>query len=147
VTYGFPPPPPSPGCDGSESERSYYRRFAQKLPKESVVLTLGCAKYRFNKLPFGTVPGTGIPRLLDIGQCNDSYSAVQIALALASAFKTDINSLPLYVAHWQCLGWGWWRTHRRSLPPAPPHPHPRPLLHVIHAINPIFHVHKRRACA
>ncbi len=61
------------------------------------MLTLGCAKYRFNKLPFGTVPGTGIPRLLDIGQCNDSYSAVQIALALAGAFKTDINSLPLYV--------------------------------------------------
>ena len=65
---------------------SYYRNFAKSLPNDSVVLTLGCAKYRFNKLfdKFGTVNGTAIPRLLDIGQCNDSYSAVQIALALSS---------------------------------------------------------------
>jgi hydroxylamine reductase len=73
------------GCDGSETERSYYRNFATHLPTDSVILTLGCAKYRFNKMfdKFGNVPGTQIPRLLDIGQCNDSYSAVQIALALA----------------------------------------------------------------
>lgn len=74
------------GCDGSESERSYYRNLAMKLPQESVVLTLGCAKFRFNKMfdKFGNVPGTGIPRMLDIGQCNDSYSAIQIAVALAN---------------------------------------------------------------
>ena len=74
------------GCDGSESERSYYKNLATKLPSDSVILTLGCAKFRFNKMfdKFGNVPGTGIPRLLDIGQCNDSYSAIQIAVALAN---------------------------------------------------------------
>ena len=74
------------GCDGSESERSYYRNLARKLPADNVILTLGCAKFRFNKLfdKFGNVPGTGIPRMLDIGQCNDSYSAIQIAVALAN---------------------------------------------------------------
>jgi len=81
------------GCDGAKPGRDYYTRFAELVPKDCMILTLACGKYRFNKLNFGTV--AGLPRLLDIGQCNDSYSAIQIALALANAFKTDVNSLPL----------------------------------------------------
>ena len=63
------------------------------MPEDGVILTLACGKYRFNKLDFGTV--AGLPRLLDVGQCNDAYSAVRIATALADAFDTDVNSLPL----------------------------------------------------
>jgi len=81
------------GCDGAKPGRNYYTEFAQAVPKDCVILTLGCGKYRFNKLDFGEVEG--IPRLLDCGQCNDAYSAIQIALALAKAFDTDVNSLPL----------------------------------------------------
>jgi len=81
------------GCDGAKPGRSYYTDFAQAVPDDSVILTLACGKYRFNKLDFGEV--AGIPRLLDIGQCNDAYSAIQIAVALANAFETDVNSLPL----------------------------------------------------
>jgi len=81
------------GCDGARSGRSYYTDFAKAVPKDCVILTLACGKYRFNKLDFGAIGG--IPRLLDIGQCNDAYSAIQIAVALASAFNTDVNSLPL----------------------------------------------------
>ncbi|MBF0106926.1 MAG: hydroxylamine reductase [Deltaproteobacteria bacterium] len=81
------------GCDGAKSGRNYYTEFAQSVPKDAVILTLACGKYRFNKLDFGTIGG--IPRLLDIGQCNDAYSAIQIAVALAKAFETDVNSLPL----------------------------------------------------
>ncbi|MEW5822150.1 MAG: hydroxylamine reductase [Cyanobacteriota bacterium] len=81
------------GCDGAKPGRNYYTDFAEKLPKDCVILTLACGKYRFNKLEFGDIGG--IPRLLDIGQCNDAYSAVQIAVALANAFKMDVNSLPL----------------------------------------------------
>ena len=81
------------GCDGAKSGRNYYTDLAQQVPDDCVVLTLACGKYRFNKLEFGDIGG--IPRLLDIGQCNDAYSAVQIALALAGAFETDVNSLPL----------------------------------------------------
>jgi hydroxylamine reductase len=81
------------GCDGAKSGRNYYTEFAQKTPKDTVMLTLACGKYRFNKLDFGAIDG--IPRLLDIGQCNDAYSAIQIAVALAKAFETDVNSLPL----------------------------------------------------
>lgn len=81
------------GCDGAKSGRNYYTEFAQKVPKDCVILTLACGKYRFNKLDFGDIGG--IPRLLDIGQCNDAYSAIKIALALADAFETDVNSLPL----------------------------------------------------
>lgn len=81
------------GCDGAKSGRNYYTEFAQEVPKDCVILTLACGKYRFNKLEFGDIGG--IPRLLDIGQCNDAYSAIKIALALAEAFKTDVNSLPL----------------------------------------------------
>lgn len=81
------------GCDGAKSGRNYYTHFAEKVPDDCVILTLACGKYRFNKMDFGTIGG--IPRLLDIGQCNDAYSAIQIAVALAGAFNTDVNSLPL----------------------------------------------------
>lgn len=81
------------GCDGAKGGRNYYTDFAQSVPKDCVILTLACGKYRFNKLEFGDIGG--IPRLLDIGQCNDAYSAIQIAVALANAFDTDVNSLPL----------------------------------------------------
>jgi len=81
------------GCDGARSGRNYYTEFAQLVPKDCIILTLACGKYRFNKLEFGEV--AGLPRLLDIGQCNDAYSAVRIALALADAFKCGINNLPL----------------------------------------------------
>ncbi len=81
------------GCDGAKPGRNYYTEFAQAVPEDCVILTLACGKYRFNKLSFGDIEG--IPRLLDAGQCNDAYSAVKIAQALAEAFDTDINSLPL----------------------------------------------------
>lgn len=81
------------GCDGAKSGRNYYTEFAQSLPKDTVMLTLACGKYRFNKLEFGEIEG--IPRLLDVGQCNDAYSAVQIALALSEAFNVGVNELPL----------------------------------------------------
>ncbi|MEG0775188.1 hydroxylamine reductase [Clostridium sp.] len=83
------------GCDGAKPGRNYYTEFAEKVPNDCVILTLACGKYRFNKLDFGTV--AGLPRLLDVGQCNDAYSAVRIALALADAFETDVNSLPLTI--------------------------------------------------
>lgn len=81
------------GCDGAKSGRNYYTEFSQLVPKDCIILTLACGKYRFNKLEFGDI--AGIPRLLDVGQCNDAYSAIKIALALAEAFETDVNSLPL----------------------------------------------------
>ena len=81
------------GCDGAKSGRNYYTDLATQVPKDCVILTLACGKYRFNKLEFGDIEG--IPRLLDVGQCNDAYSAVRIAMALADAFKTDVNGLPL----------------------------------------------------
>jgi hydroxylamine reductase len=81
------------GCDGAKPGRNYYTELAESVPKDAVILTLACGKYRFNKLEFGDIGG--IPRLLDIGQCNDAYSAIKIAVALAEAFETDVNSLPL----------------------------------------------------
>ncbi len=81
------------GCDGAKPGRNYYTEFAEKVPKDCIILTLACGKYRFNKLEFGEV--AGLPRLLDVGQCNDAYSAVRIALALADAFNCGINDLPL----------------------------------------------------
>lgn len=81
------------GCDGAKTGRNYYTEFAAGVPKDCVILTLACGKYRFNKLEFGDIGG--IPRLLDCGQCNDAYSAIQIALALANAFKCSVNELPL----------------------------------------------------
>jgi len=81
------------GCDGAKSGRNYYTQLAEAVPKDCVILTLACGKYRFNKLPFGETGG--IPRLLDVGQCNDAYSAVKIAVALAEAFGVGVNELPL----------------------------------------------------
>lgn len=82
------------GCDGRMKSRSYYTDFAQALPEDNVILTAGCAKYRYNKLPLGDIGG--IPRVLDAGQCNDSYSLVKIALALKDAFGLeDVNQLPI----------------------------------------------------
>jgi hydroxylamine reductase len=81
------------GCDGAKSGRNYYTEFAEKAPKDTVIMTLACGKYRFNKLDFGDIGG--IPRLLDIGQCNDAYSAIQFAVALAGAFECGVNDLPL----------------------------------------------------
>ncbi|MCX8052543.1 MAG: hydroxylamine reductase [Armatimonadetes bacterium] len=81
------------GCDGAKPGRNYYTEFAQLVPENCVILTLACGKYRFNKLDFGTIDG--IPRLIDIGQCNDAYSAIQIALALSKAFGVGVNELPL----------------------------------------------------
>ncbi|MBT4483680.1 MAG: hydroxylamine reductase [Candidatus Latescibacteria bacterium] len=87
------------GCDGAKSGRNYYYDFAKAVPDDSVILTLACGKYRFNKLDFGDIGG--IPRLLDIGQCNDAHSAIQIAVALANAFETDVNGLPLsFILSW-----------------------------------------------
>ncbi|MGA7829416.1 MAG: hydroxylamine reductase [Terracidiphilus sp.] len=81
------------GCDGARSGRSYYTELAESIPADCLIMTLACGKFRFNKLDFGTIGG--LPRLLDIGQCNDTYSALQIALALAGAFKCGVNDLPL----------------------------------------------------
>lgn len=82
------------GCDGRMKNREYYTEFAQKLPKDTVILTAGCAKYRYNKLPLGDI--NGIPRVLDAGQCNDSYSLAVIALKLKEIFGVeDINQLPI----------------------------------------------------
>jgi len=82
------------GCDGRMKSRSYYTEFAQNLPKDTVILTAGCAKYRYNKLGLGDIGG--IPRVLDAGQCNDSYSLAVIALKLKEVFGLDdINKLPI----------------------------------------------------
>lgn len=82
------------GCDGRQKSRNYYTEFAKALPDDAVILTAGCAKYRYNKLGLGTIDG--IPRVLDAGQCNDSYSLVRIALALKDAFGLDdVNDLPI----------------------------------------------------
>ena len=87
------------GCDGAKPGRNYFTEFAEKVPKDCVILTLACGKYRFNKEEFGDIGG--IPRLLDVGQCNDAYSAVQIALALAGAFDCGVNDLPLsFILSW-----------------------------------------------
>lgn len=81
------------GCDGAKPGRNYYTDFAEQVPNDCVILTLACGKYRFNKLDFGDIGG--IPRLLDVGQCNDAYSAIRIALALSEAFNCGVNDLPL----------------------------------------------------
>ena len=84
----------SGGCDGRQSGRNYYTDFAKSLPEDYVILTAGCAKYRYNKLGLGDI--NGIPRVLDAGQCNDSYSLVRTALLLKDAFGfDDINDLPI----------------------------------------------------
>lgn len=81
------------GCDGAEPGRNYYTDFVKQSPKDTVVLTLACGKYRFNDLDIGEIGG--LPRIMDMGQCNDAYSAIQVALALADAFKCGVNDLPL----------------------------------------------------
>ncbi len=87
------------GCDGAKPGRNYYTEFAEKVPKDCVILTLACGKYRFNKLDFGDIDG--IPRLLDMGQCNNAYSAIQVALALSKAFNCTVNELPLsFILSW-----------------------------------------------
>ncbi|AGH80185.1 hybrid cluster protein [Psychromonas sp. CNPT3] len=83
------------GCDGERSERSYYTDIAKAIPQDCLILTLACGKFKFNKLNFGDI--NGIPRLLDVGQCNDSYSAIQLALALAKEFDCGVNDLPLSI--------------------------------------------------
>lgn len=87
------------GCDGARTGRNYYTEFVKQTPKNSVVLTLACGKYRFNDLDLGTV--AGLPRILDMGQCNDAYSAIKVAVALADAFGCEVNELPLsFVLSW-----------------------------------------------
>jgi len=81
------------GCDGDKEERSYYTDLTKAIPDDCLILTLACGKFKFNKLNFGDI--NGIPRLLDVGQCNDSYSAIQLALALAKEFDCGVNELPL----------------------------------------------------
>lgn len=81
------------GCDGAKPGRNYYTDFVKQAPENTVILTLACGKYRFNDLDIGEI--NGFPRIMDMGQCNDAYSAVQVALALSKAFNTEINDLPL----------------------------------------------------
>lgn len=81
------------GCDGTKRARNYYTELVEKIPSDCVVLTLGCGKFRFNYMDLGDIDG--IPRLIDMGQCNNAYSAIQVALALADAFKCGVNELPL----------------------------------------------------
>ena len=81
------------GCDGAKPGRNYYTEFAEQAPKDTVILTLACGKFRFNKAEYGDIGG--IPRLLDMGQCNDAYSAIQVAVALSKAFNVGVNELPL----------------------------------------------------
>ncbi|MFZ7120315.1 MAG: hydroxylamine reductase [Eubacteriaceae bacterium] len=81
------------GCDGAKPGRNYYTDFVKKTPKDTVILTLACGKFRFNDLNMGEIGG--LPRIMDMGQCNDAYSAIQVAVALAGAFECDVNELPL----------------------------------------------------
>lgn len=81
------------GCDGAKPGRNYYTDFVAKSPKDSIILTLACGKYRFNDMDLGTIGG--LPRILDMGQCNDAYSAIRVAVALAQAFDCSVNDLPL----------------------------------------------------
>ena len=87
------------GCDGAKPGRNYYTEIAEKIPSDCVILTLACGKFRFFDKDLGDIGG--IPRLLDVGQCNDAYSAVQIAVALANAFDCGVNDLPLsFILSW-----------------------------------------------
>lgn len=81
------------GCDGARTGRNYYTEFVQKAPKDSIILTLACGKYRFNDLDLGEIGG--LPRLMDMGQCNDAFGAIKVAVALAEAFHCSVNELPL----------------------------------------------------
>ena len=81
------------GCDGAKSGRNYYTDFVKQAPNDTLILTLACGKYRFNDLDLGSI--AGLPRLLDMGQCNDAYSAIKVAIALSEAFGCGVNDLPL----------------------------------------------------
>ncbi|MDD5022481.1 MAG: hydroxylamine reductase, partial [Endomicrobiaceae bacterium] len=81
------------GCDGAKTGRNYYTDFVKQTPKDTIILTLACGKYRFNDLDLGTIGG--FPRIMDMGQCNDAYSAIKVAVALSEAFKCSVNELPL----------------------------------------------------
>ena len=81
------------GCDGARVGRNYYTEFVKQTPKDTMILTLACGKYRFNDLDLGTIGG--LPIILDMGQCNDAYSAIRVAVALAEAFDCGVNELPL----------------------------------------------------
>ena len=81
------------GCDGARTGRNYYTEFVKQTPEDTTIFTLACGKYRFNDLNLGTIGG--LPRIMDMGQCNDAYSAIRVALALAEAFDCGINDLPL----------------------------------------------------
>ena len=81
------------GCDGARTGRNYYTEFVKQTPTDSIILTLACGKYRFNDLNLGEIGG--LPRIMDMGQCNDAYSAIQVAVALAEAFQCNVNELPL----------------------------------------------------
>ena len=83
------------GCDGAKAGRNYYTDLVKATPADSIVLTLACGKYRFNDLDLGTIGG--LPRLMDMGQCNDAYSAIKVASALAEAFECTVNDLPLSI--------------------------------------------------
>lgn len=87
------------GCDGAKPGRNYYTDFVKQTPSDSIILTLACGKFRFNDLNLGEI--NGLPRLMDMGQCNDAYGAIQVALALADAFGCTVNELPLsFVLSW-----------------------------------------------
>lgn len=81
------------GCDGAAKGRNYYTEFVKQTPKDSIILTLACGKYRFNDLQLGEI--AGLPRMMDMGQCNDAYSAIKVAIALSEAFDCSVNELPL----------------------------------------------------
>jgi hydroxylamine reductase len=81
------------GCDGAKPGRNYYTDFVKKSPADTIILTLACGKYRFNDLEIGEIGG--LPRIMDMGQCNDAYSAIKVAIALAQAFDCGVNDLPL----------------------------------------------------
>ena len=81
------------GCDGAKTGRNYYTKFVEQAPKDTIILTLACGKYRFNDLDIGTIEG--LPRIMDMGQCNDAYSAIKVAIALSKAFGCEVNELPL----------------------------------------------------
>ena len=82
------------GCDGARVGRNYYTDFVKQTPDDTIILTLACSKYRFNDLDLGTIIG-GLPRIMDMGQCNDAYGAIKVAIALAEAFECEVNELPL----------------------------------------------------
>ena len=80
------------GCDGAKPGRNYYTDFVKQTPEDTIILTLACGKYRFNNLNIGEIGG--LPRIMDMGQCNDAYSAIKVAIALSEAFECEINDLP-----------------------------------------------------